>query len=214
MNVANATTNSKPIGPTPGMPFSPDFSPGPSTLSTFSSSPTCSCRSRGTSTSAIKHMAFTLTASLLMRPVGALLFGLMGDRYGRRIPSDGQHRFLLGDGGGVRPRPELPNLSYAALALRRRNGWRWGLGASLAMESVSSERRGLLSGILQEGYALGNLLAAVAFWTVFPHWGWRPMFFLGVVPALLTLFILSKVKESRSMESRCREEKGLGQLLP
>jgi len=56
--------------------------------------------------------------------------------------------------------------------------------------------RGILSGVLQEGYALGNLLAAVAFWTIFPRWGWRPMFFIGGLPALLVLFIRAKVKES------------------
>ena len=70
------------------------------------------------------------------------------------------------------------------------------MGASLAMESVPAKWRGILSGVLQEGYALGNLLAAVAFWTIFPHWGWRPMFFIGGLPALLTLFIRAKVKES------------------
>ena len=76
----------------------------------------------------------------------------------------------------------------------------WGLGASLAMESVSKERRGIFSGLLQEGYALGNLFAAVAFWTVFPHWGWRPMFFLSVVPALLTVVLLMNVRESTEVK--------------
>src|SRR5208282_247704 len=75
-------------------------------------------------------------------------------------------------------------------------GGEWGVGASLAMESVPAKWRGILSGVLQEGYALGNLLAAVAFWTVFPRWGWRPMFFIGGLPALLVLFVRARVKES------------------
>lgn len=63
------------------------------------------------------------------------------------------------------------------------------------MESVPAKWRGPLSGTLQEDYALGNLLAATAFWTIVPRWGWRPMFFIGGLPALLTLFIRAKVKE-------------------
>ena len=75
-------------------------------------------------------------------------------------------------------------------------GGEWGVGASLAMESVPAKWRGILSGVLQEGYAFGYLLAAIAYWLVFPHFGWRAMFFIGGLPALLTLFIRSKVKES------------------
>jgi len=75
-------------------------------------------------------------------------------------------------------------------------GGQWGVGASLVLESVSAKWRGLLSGLLQEGYTLGNLLAAIAFRTVYPHYGWRSLFYLGGVPALLSLFIFSKVKES------------------
>jgi SHS family lactate transporter-like MFS transporter len=63
------------------------------------------------------------------------------------------------------------------------------------MESVPAEWRGILSGFLQEGYALGYLLAAAAYFLVFPRWGWRPLFFIGGLPALLTLFIRAKVKE-------------------
>jgi MFS transporter, SHS family, lactate transporter len=75
-------------------------------------------------------------------------------------------------------------------------GGQWGVGASLALESVSSKWRGLFSGLLQEGYTLGNLLAAVAFRSIYPSYGWRALFYLGGVPALLSLFIFAKVKES------------------
>jgi SHS family lactate transporter-like MFS transporter len=63
------------------------------------------------------------------------------------------------------------------------------------MESIPAKWRGLVSGFLQEGYALGFLLAAVAYRFVYPHWGWRPLFFVGGLPALLTLFVRAKVKE-------------------
>jgi MFS transporter, SHS family, lactate transporter len=84
----------------------------------------------------------------------------------------------------------------------------WGVGASLALESASAKSRGTLSGILQEGYALGNLLAAVAFYTVFPRWGWRPMFFIGVIPAVITLALLTQVKESDAWKMAAAKHKG------
>jgi SHS family lactate transporter-like MFS transporter len=75
-------------------------------------------------------------------------------------------------------------------------GGEWGVGASLTMEKVPARFRGMLSGILQEGYAFGNLLAAVAYKFVFPHYGWRPLFFIGGIPALLAIFVRLAVKES------------------
>jgi SHS family lactate transporter-like MFS transporter len=75
-------------------------------------------------------------------------------------------------------------------------GGEWGVGASLAMEKVPPRLRGLLSGLLQQGYALGYLLAAGCFYFVFPRWGWRPMFFIGGLPALLGVFVRFRVKES------------------
>jgi SHS family lactate transporter-like MFS transporter len=77
-------------------------------------------------------------------------------------------------------------------------GGEWGVGASLALESVSPRFRGLLSGLLQEGYAAGYLLAAVAYRTIYPLYGWRAMFLIGGCPALLSLFIRSKVPESEA----------------
>jgi MFS transporter, SHS family, lactate transporter len=146
----------------------------------------------------VPEMALTLTASLVMRPIGAILFGLMADRYGRKLPLmlDVVFYSVVEVLSGFAP-------SYGTFfALRLlygiAMGGEWGVGASLAMESVPAKWRGILSGILQEGYALGNLLAAVAFWTIFPRWGWRPMFFIGGLPALLTLFIRAKVKESEA----------------
>lgn len=158
----------------------------------------------------ISDMALMLTASLVMRPFGAMLFGTLGDRYGRRRPLMINILFnsCIEVLSGLAP-------SYHALLLLRLlfgigMGGVWGLGASLAMESVPVGKRGTYSGILQEGYAIGNLLAAVAFWTVFPHWGWRPMFFLSIVPALLTVFILSTVKESAAWKAASAAKKDWG----
>src|SRR5204862_4146680 len=75
-------------------------------------------------------------------------------------------------------------------------GGEWGLGASLLMETLPTKARGLFSGILQQGYAFGFLLAAIIYWLVFPHFGWRGLFVAGAMPALLVLFIRTRVPES------------------
>jgi SHS family lactate transporter-like MFS transporter len=77
-------------------------------------------------------------------------------------------------------------------------GGEWGVGASLAMEAAPVRWRGVLSGILQSGYSIGFLLAAVAARFLLPHWGWRPMFWIGALPALLALYIRTKVPESEA----------------
>jgi len=142
------------------------------------------------------EIALTLTASLAMRPVGAVLFGIMADRYGRRLPLmlDLVFYSVVEVLSGLAP-------SYRAFLMLRLlfgigMGGEWGVGASLAMESVPPKWRGVLSGLLQEGYALGYLLAAVAYFLVFPRFGWRAMFFIGGLPALLSLFVRARVQES------------------
>jgi SHS family lactate transporter-like MFS transporter len=87
-------------------------------------------------------------------------------------------------------------------------GGEWGVGASLAMEKVSPKYRGLISGLLQQGYALGNLLAALCFFFLFNRWGWRPMFLLGGLPALLAIFVRMRVKESEVWESTKKADWG------
>jgi SHS family lactate transporter-like MFS transporter len=149
----------------------------------------------------VADITLTLTASLMMRPVGAFVFGLMADRYGRRLPLmlDILFYSVIEVLSGLAPN----YITFLVLRLLYGVGMggEWGVGASLAMESVPAKWRGFLSGVLQEGYALGNLLAALAFWTIVPHWGWRAMFFLGGLPALLTLFIRARVKESEAWSS-------------
>jgi MFS transporter, SHS family, lactate transporter len=144
------------------------------------------------------EIALTLTASLAMRPVGALLFGILADRYGRRVPLilDIIFYSVIEVLSGLAP-------NYATFLVLRLlfgigMGGEWGVGASLAMESVSPRWRGVLSGVLQEGYALGYLLAAMVYFTVFPAYGWRVIFFIGGLPALLSLFVRARVKESEA----------------
>src|SRR5437773_3055549 len=150
-------------------------------------------------------IAFTLTVALAMRPLGAIIFGIMADRWGPRIPLMLNVIFyaLISVLSGLAP-------SYQIFLILRMlfgvgMGGEWGVGASLALESASPRLRGLLSGLLQEGYAIGNLLAALAFRLIYPYFnahypgnGWRAMFFIGGLPALLSLFIRSRVKESEA----------------
>ncbi|HEY5369861.1 MAG TPA: MFS transporter [Hanamia sp.] len=149
----------------------------------------------------IPEIALTLTASLAMRPIGALIFGLMADRYGRKGPLMISIIFysVIEILSGFAP-------TYTAFLILRLlygigMGGEWGVGASLVMETARVKRRGLFSGLLQEGYAFGFLLAAVAYYTVFPHFGWRAMFFIGGLPALLTLFIRARVKETAAWKA-------------
>jgi SHS family lactate transporter-like MFS transporter len=162
----------------------------------------------------IPEIALTLTATLAMRPVGAAIFGLMADRYGRKGPLMISIAFysVIEVFSGLAPNYEV----FLALRLLYGIGMggEWGVGASLVMESVSAKRRGLLSGLLQEGYALGFLLAAAAYYLVFPHFGWRVMFFIGGLPALLTLFIRARVQETSAWKaSRTRNWKEYGQTV-
>src|ERR687886_1194880 len=145
-------------------------------------------------------IALAITLTLAFRPLGAFIFGLMADRYGRRLPLmiDLVFFSIVEVLSGLAP-------SYTTFLVLRAlfgigMGGEWGVGASLAMEKAPAGRRGILSGLLQEGYATGYLLAAICYFVVFPRWGWRPMFFIGGLPALLALFVRVRVKESEVWE--------------
>ena len=143
----------------------------------------------------IPALALTITASLATRWIGAIVFGLFADRYGRRIPLIVNILYfsLIEVLSGLAPNYQV--FFFLRLLYGIGMGGEWGVGASLTMESVPARWRGLVSGFLQEGYALGFLLAAGVYRFVHPHWGWRPLFFIGGLPALLTLFVRAKVKE-------------------
>ncbi len=146
------------------------------------------------------QIALSLTLTLAFRPVGAFIFGLIADRYGRRVPLMMDLVFF----SIIEVATGLVH-SYAAFLVLRAlfgigMGAEWGVGASLAMEKAPAGRRGILSGLLQEGYAFGYLLAAGCYFLVFPRFGWRPMFFLGGLPALLALYVRFQVKESEVWE--------------
>jgi SHS family lactate transporter-like MFS transporter len=143
-----------------------------------------------------KQMAIAITLTLAFRPIGALIFGALADRYGRRIPLMINLVFysIIEVLSGFAPNFTTFLILRALFGIGM--GGEWGVGASLVMEKVPPRLRGVLSGLLQEGYATGYLLAAICYFFVLPKWGWRPMFFIGGLPALLAIFVRVKVKES------------------
>jgi len=149
------------------------------------------------------EVAFVTTATLVMRPVGALLFGLWADRVGRRTPLMVDVIFYSVVGFLCAFAPNFTVLVILRLLYGIGMGGEWGLGAALAMEKVPAERRGFFSGLLQEGYALGYLLASVASLVVINWLGlsWRWLFGLSIIPALISLVIRYRVKESEVWEA-------------
>jgi SHS family lactate transporter-like MFS transporter len=134
--------------------------------------------------------------TLAMRPVGAFLFGLMADRFGRRpilmINIVSFSVFELAS--AFAPTWSFFLITRALFGIAM--GGEWGVGAALAFETLPTEGRGFFSGLLQEGYATGYLIAALAYGLLFSTVGWRGMFVIGSLPAFLVIYIRSKVNES------------------
>ncbi len=149
----------------------------------------------------LAEVGFSLTLTLAMRPFGALLFGRLADRFGRRpiLMIDILLFALLEAASALAPSLAFLLIVRALFGLAM--GGEWGIGASLAMESIPARARGVVSGILQEGYAAGYLIGAIAYWIAFDAIGWRGMFALGILPALLVLYIRRKVPESPTWQS-------------
>nr|WP_169733662.1 MFS transporter [Mycobacterium genavense] len=149
------------------------------------------------------EVAFITTATLVMRPVGALLFGLWADRVGRRTPLMVDVIFYSVVGFLCAFAPHFTILVILRLLYGLGMGGEWGLGAALAMEKVPVERRGFFSGLLQEGYAFGYLLASIGSLVVMDWmgWSWRWLFGLSIIPALISLIIRYQVQESEVWEA-------------
>src|SRR5438128_7094114 len=154
------------------------------------------------------QIALSITLTLGFRPIGAFIFGLLADRYGRRLPLiiDLIFYSLIEVLSGLAPNYLTFMILRALFGIGM--GGEWGVGASLAMEKVPPRLRGVLSGLLQEGYAAGYLLAALCYFFVFRRWGWRPMFFIGGLPALLAIYVRVHVKESEVWQKTRHETWG------
>ncbi|KYH43012.1 MFS transporter [Branchiibius sp. NY16-3462-2] len=150
----------------------------------------------------LTKMALITTMTLIMRPVGAFLFGLWADRKGRRIPLMTNVAFYSTVGFLCAFAPNFTVLIILRMLYGIGMGGEWGLGAALAMEKIPAERRGFFSGFLQSGYSMGYLFAALAFLLLNTWLGlnWRWMFALSIIPAAISLLIRARVKESAVWE--------------
>jgi len=155
----------------------------------------------------IPRVAFAITLTLMMRPVGAFIFGLLGDKFGRRIPLMADIIFYSVMELLTAFAPNFTIFLILRALFGIGMGGEWGLGASLAMESLPTQTRGLFSGILQQGYAVGYLLAALVYWIVFPHFGWRGLFIAGALPAFLVIYIRAHVPESPVWQRQRSQQK-------
>ena len=150
----------------------------------------------------LKSVAFGLTLTLAMRPVGALIFGYMADRYGRKPTLMTVIVLYSGFELACAFAPSLLVFLILRAGFGVAMGGEWGVGSSLAMETIPARVRGVISGLLQEGYAAGYLLAAVLNWVAFPYIGWKGMFIVGACPALLVFFMATHVEESPAWSAR------------
>ena len=146
-----------------------------------------------TKVSAITEAIFL---TLAMRPVGAFLFGMMADRFGRRpalmVDIIAYSVFELASAFAPSLKVFLIMRALFGIAM----GGEWGVGAALAFETLPAEGRGFFSGLLQEGYVVGYLMAALVYGALFQYVGWRGMFVIGALPAFLVIYIRTKVDES------------------
>ena len=155
----------------------------------------------------IPAVAFAITLTLAMRPLGALIFGRLADKYGRRptlminIACYSVLELLTGFS------PNLATFIVLRALFGVAMGGEWGVGSALTMETIPPKSRGIVSGLLQAGYPSGFLLASIVFGVLYQYIGWRGMFFVGVLPALLVVYVRMHVPESpafKEMQKRTR----------
>src|ERR1700759_2073634 len=156
----------------------------------------------------ISNVTLAILLTLAMRPIGAFIFGRAADRWGRRpvLMIDILIYSILEFASGFAPSLTVFIILRALYGVAM--GGEWGVGASLTMESIPPHARGFVSGLLQSGYPTGYFLASIVYGLLFPYIGWRGMFMVGVIPALLVLYIRRNVPESPSWSKERALESG------
>jgi MFS transporter, SHS family, lactate transporter len=148
----------------------------------------------------VTEVTFAILLTLAMRPIGAYIFGRAADRWGRRptLMVDVLLYSVIEFASGFAPSLTVLLVLRAIFGVAM--GGEWGVGASLTMESIPPHARGFVSGLLQSGYPAGYFLASIVYGALFQYIGWRGMFMVGVVPALIVFYIRRKVPESPSWQ--------------
>jgi SHS family lactate transporter-like MFS transporter len=164
----------------------------------------------------VPEVAYALFLTLAMRFIGAFIFGRIGDKWGRKpaLMLDIVCYSVIGAAAAFSPNLTIFLILRALFGVAM--GGEWGLGSSLAMESIPPQARGLVSGVLQCGYPSGFLLASIAYGLLYGRtfgdftFGWRSLFLLSVLPAFVTLFIRAAVPESPAFEAAQKVERRAG----
>jgi MFS transporter, SHS family, lactate transporter len=156
----------------------------------------------------ISDVTIALFLTLAMRPIGAFIFGRAADRWGRRptLMVDILLYSVLEFASGFAPSLTVLIILRALYGVAM--GGEWGVGASLTMETIPPHARGFVSGLLQSGYPTGYFIASIVYGGLFQYIGWRGMFMVGVIPALLVLYIRRNVPESPSWSKQAEKERG------
>jgi SHS family lactate transporter-like MFS transporter len=156
----------------------------------------------------IPTVSYAILLTLAMRPIGAFIFGRAADRWGRRptLMVDILLYSVLEFASGFAPNLTVLIVLRALYGIAM--GGEWGVGASLTMETIPPHARGFVSGLLQSGYPAGYFMASIVYGVLFPYIGWRGMFMVGVIPALLVLYIRRTVPESPSWSKQAAAERG------
>jgi SHS family lactate transporter-like MFS transporter len=156
----------------------------------------------------ISNVTVAILLTLAVRPIGAFIFGRAADRWGRRptLMVDVLLYSILEFASGFAPSLTVLIILRALYGIAM--GGEWGVGASLTMESIPPHARGFVSGLLQSGYPTGYFLASILYGALFQYIGWRGMFMVGVIPALLVLYIRRTVPESPSWSKETASERG------
>jgi len=163
----------------------------------------------------LKEVTFAIFLTLAARPFGALVFGLAADRFGRRpvLMINILSFSILEFASGFAPSLGVFFILRALFGVAM--GGEWGVGAALTMETIPPQTRGVVSGLLQTGYPSGYLLASIAYFALYGLIGWRGMFIVGALPALLVVYIRGKVEESPAFlaKTTARQDAGLVRML-
>jgi SHS family lactate transporter-like MFS transporter len=156
----------------------------------------------------ISNVTLAILLTLAMRPIGAFIFGRAADRWGRRptLMVNILLYSILEFASGFAPSLTVLIILRALYGVAM--GGEWGVGASLTMESIPPHARGFVSGLLQSGYPTGYFLASIVYGLLFPYIGWRGMFMVGVIPALVVFYIRRHVPESPSWNRQATVERG------
>ena len=156
----------------------------------------------------ISTVSYAILLTLAMRPIGAFIFGRAADRWGRRptLMVDILLYSVIEFASGFSPNLTVLIVLRALYGVAM--GGEWGVGASLTMETIPAHARGFVSGLLQSGYPAGYFMASIVYGVLFPYIGWRGMFMVGVIPALLVLYIRRNVPESPSFSKQAAVGRG------